>query len=286
MRKAFLLLLTCISITAFGQHTGYIQAGKLKVYYEAEGKGSPLLMLHAGYLNLHLWDKQAAYFSKRHRVIRFDMPGCGKTTGADTVILIQDIVRTLLDSLHIRKGSFIGESIGASSLVDFALAYPERIDKLVLASPGLSGWHDVLELDSVSKQLFLHIDSVALTHNKPLIAETFTHLWFDGPTRTASAMNANDRAYVYNAALATASSEGKSFPVFNKNTAAKRLNMIHLPVFILAGQLDIPFIVRTSYYLHDHIAGSQIKVIPTAAHLINLEKPGEFNEVVGDFLGR
>lgn len=286
MKPGIFILLVCFAITASGQSQGVIPAGKLLVHYETEGKGSPLVMLHAGYLDLHLWDKQAAYFSKHYRVIRMDMPGCGKTTGSDTVILIQDVLRILLDSLHIRKASFIGESIGGSSLVDFALANPERINKLVLVSPGLSGWHEVMQLDSASKQLFLHIDSIALTHNKPLIAETFTHLWFDGPTRSASAMNAKDRAYVYNAALATASSNGKSFPVFNTNTAAKRVNTIHLPVLILAGRLDIPFIVTSSRYLQEHIAGSEIQIFADAGHLINLEKPKVFNKVVGEFLGK
>jgi pimeloyl-ACP methyl ester carboxylesterase len=72
--------------------------------------------------------------------------------------------------------------------------------------------------------------------------------------------------------------------VFNKNTAAKRVDSVHLPVLILAGDLDVPFIVTTSGYLNKHIAGSQMRMVNGVAHLINLEKPEEFNGIVGDFL--
>src|SRR5262249_44711858 len=88
--------------------SGYIPAGHLKVYYEQTGKGEPLLFLHAGLMDHTMWEKQVKFFSKDHLVTTIDLPGHGNTHGIDSTILIADVIRICLDSLHINKTTVIG----------------------------------------------------------------------------------------------------------------------------------------------------------------------------------
>jgi 3-oxoadipate enol-lactonase len=266
------------------QLQGHIEAGGIKLHYQIDGSGKPLVLVHAGYLDMHMWDQQVSVFKKDHRVIRLDLPGHGGTTGTDTAMTVQDVIRIMLDSLHIPKASFAGVSLGGASVIDFALANPERVDKIVLVSSGLSGWMDVLQLDTLSKRIFQTIDSVNETNDHNDITETFTHYWFDGPYRRPAEMNTMERNYVYRTAFINDVYTTRQWPRFNKNPAGKRVSDLHVPVLILAGSLDVPFILNVAHYLHRTIKGSRLSILPDAAHMLNLEKPTVFYNLVSTFL--
>jgi len=286
-RPLFLFLLAMLvlaKVQAAGQK-GYIPAGHLKVYYETEGHGPAVFMLHGGYLDLHSWDQETKFLAKKYRVIRIDLPGHGRTTGVDSTLKIQEVVRIVLDSLHIPKASFIGLSLGGSCVVDFALAYPTRINKLVLVSAGLSGWSEVMQMDPLSKRLFARSDSVFLSKDHEQITENFTRLWCDGPFRKPGEVNAAVRNYVYRTVAINDVRDDNTWPVFNPDRAAKRVNTIARPVLILAGDKDVPFILETAKYFHGEIRNSELHIIKGVAHMISLEKPVLFDKYVQAFLG-
>src|SRR5579863_5487316 len=137
-----LAILVCVKIA--GQQIGYIIHDSSKLYYESRGTGPAILFLHGGYLEHSMWAKQVDFFSKKYKVVTIDLPGHGKTCMQDSLMLIAEVIRVCLDNLGISHTSLVGLSLGASCAVDFALAYPGRVDKMVLASPGLSGGSDVI----------------------------------------------------------------------------------------------------------------------------------------------
>ena len=59
--------------------SGFLVHNGARIYYEAEGRGEPVLFIHAGVANLRMWDDQAATLGDRYRVIRFDTRGYGRT---------------------------------------------------------------------------------------------------------------------------------------------------------------------------------------------------------------
>src|SRR5579872_3509451 len=151
------LLLSCLSSLASGptnpgkdaRKGQFVKAGNFNVYTEVQGKGYPLLLLHGGYLDHRMWEEQVRYFQSSYQVITIDLPGHSKTSGVDTGLKVEDVIRTVLDSLKIKKLDLAGLSLGAMCALDFVLAYPEKVNRLVLISPGF--WQHVLEIDSVSK---------------------------------------------------------------------------------------------------------------------------------------
>jgi len=279
---ACLIFLLPAVVTAAGRD-GYIGAGHLKIHFTIQGRGPAILFLHGGYLNLHSWDREASLLAPKYTIVRFDLPGHGQTTGMDTTLRIADVIKVLLDSLHLPKTSVVGLSLGGACALDFAVAYPERVNKLVLVSAGLSGWRDVLQLDTLSQQLFELSDSVFASKNHQLITETFTHIWCDGPFRKPSDVSPAVRMYIYQTVDSNDLRSSETWPVFDTHKVAKRLHAITVPTLIFAGDKDVPLIVSEANYMHSQIRHSQLRIIKGAAHMINLEQPLLFDHILSTF---
>jgi non-heme chloroperoxidase len=103
------------------------------------GRGKPLVFLAGGGEAAHVYDGFAPRFSARFRVLGITRRGVGASShpaaGYDTTTLTHDII-TVLDSLGIRRASFVGHSFAGSELNALAVRYPERVDRLVYLDSG------------------------------------------------------------------------------------------------------------------------------------------------------
>lgn len=111
-----------------------------RLFYEEAGRGSVVVLLHAGDLDRRQWDPQFLALARQHRVIRYDAGGYGRSGRADTPFRADEDLYALLVALHVSHASLVGSSLGGRIAIDFALAHPSMVDRLVLAAPGLSGW--------------------------------------------------------------------------------------------------------------------------------------------------
>jgi pimeloyl-ACP methyl ester carboxylesterase len=109
-------------------------------YRETGPRNAPaLILLHGFGSSLETWEPWAKALSAKYRVIRLDLPGFG-LTGPDPTGDYSDertlaILAGLMDQLGLPKATLIGNSLGGRFACEFAAAYPQRIDKLVLISP-------------------------------------------------------------------------------------------------------------------------------------------------------
>jgi len=55
--------------------SGLVKVKGGTIYYESQGQGHPLVLIHAGFLDRRMWDPQFIQFSKNYRVIRYDVRG-------------------------------------------------------------------------------------------------------------------------------------------------------------------------------------------------------------------
>jgi len=281
----FYCLLSFLFATA-QKKEGMIQTGKLSVHYVTQGKGSPLIFLHGGFLDTRMWEKQFSYFSTQYKVIAIDLPGHGLTKGIDSFLLVADVLRNCMDSLHIKKASFIGLSLGTTCATDFTLAYPERVNKLILVSPGLSGWADAIKLDTLSKALFEKMDVYFEKMNFDSIAYHFAETWCVGPFRKFSDVDAFTTHYVLEAGIESlhAHPEHNNWPQLSKTTAAKQFHRIDCPLLVITGDKDAPFIMSVAKWMHAEVKNSSLVIFPGVAHMLNLEMPEAFNKELAAFL--
>ena len=114
-----------------------------KMYYEIKGEGHPLVMIHGLPVDSRMWDAQFDELSKQFQVIRFDLPGYGRShVHHEDYHLLKDI-KSLLEYLNIERMNLLGLSVGGKLGIEFTIEHPEMVDSLIVASTGLTGWSEV-----------------------------------------------------------------------------------------------------------------------------------------------
>jgi pimeloyl-ACP methyl ester carboxylesterase len=265
--------------------TGYADVNGAKLYYEVAGEGHPLVLLHAGVANLHMWDDQARAFRDRYRVIRFDHRGFGQSHAPAGPASISDDVYGMLKFLNVDKAYVVGCSMGGGAALDFTLAHPEMVDGLVLVGPGVSGSPD--EEDDPMAATWQEIQDAAKAGDYDRANELEVRVWVDGMGRApdqvdpayrakASAMN---RALYDNEAELSAIEWRQADP-----PAFPRLDSVTAPTLVIVGDRDLPDMQRIVDTLAARIPGARKVVMHDTAHLPSMELPDQFNQILGDFL--
>jgi pimeloyl-ACP methyl ester carboxylesterase len=112
----------------------------MDLHYEVQGQGEAIVLIHSGGADLRDWECITPQLAQTYQVIAFDGRGAGQSPPLlEPANYVEDL-RQLLDHLKIDRAILVGHSIGGQIVTDFALAYPNRVTKLVLIAPGLSGF--------------------------------------------------------------------------------------------------------------------------------------------------
>ncbi len=262
--------------------TGFIDVGKARIYYEELGTGDPVVMIHGGLLDRRMWDDQFAVFAEKHRVIRYDARGHGLSKAQAGTYSHHKDLKKLLDALKVKRAAIMGLSMGGYIALDFALTYPKRVGALILASPGLTGYKfdsEVLEKNNEA------LKKAARDNDFKMFVEYFQRSWTDGPTRTPDQVDPGVREKVRQMSMGTLQNlnrEGREIRL--EPAAIGRLAEIRAPTLAVVGDLDMPDILEIVGLIEKSVKGAQKVVIKGVAHMVNMERPAEFNRVVLDFL--
>ncbi|UOQ69217.1 alpha/beta fold hydrolase [Hymenobacter volaticus] len=241
------------------------------------------MLLHAGLQDSRMWAQQVPVLARRHHVICLDLPGHGQSTGYDTTQAMQQVLLRVLDELQVKQVALVGISLGGACALDFALAHPERVSKLALVSTSVSGLED--RLDAQTKQVWPRITTQLVRADTAAAAEEFTRAWFDGPARRPNQVNARARRLLYQTTLTTMRAHRLSgWPRLSSQPAAPQVAKLTVPVLVMVGQQDLPFILACGQYLQQTVADQTGLVIANAGHMVNLEAPALFNRSLLAFL--
>jgi len=266
------------------------------IHYEerrtAQGTGTAVVLIHAGINNLDMWDDQMDAFAKQHRVIRYDVRGWGETAcpepieGADPPghYSDHDDLRGLLNHLGITQAALVGCSAGGKIALDFALVYPEMVHKLVLVGPGLGGYEWTYAGISEKTEA---MRSAYQRGEEEQAAELWTQVWVDGPSRTSEQVETAVRQRAYDMILHMFRlPEGDGERQEIDPPAIERLGNIQAPMLIIVGEHDTPDIHAIIDLLIKQIPDVRQIQMANTAHMLNMEKPTEFNQIVLNFLAQ
>jgi pimeloyl-ACP methyl ester carboxylesterase len=270
------------SASPSARKTGFIGVGETKLYYEELGTGVPLIMAHGGLLDCSMWDGQFEEFARLFRVIRYDARGDGKSPDVEGKYSNFEDLKKLMDGLGIQKAILIGLSKGGRTAADFAIAHAQMVEALVLVAPGLSGHpFDSPEL----QKTYTPLTEAYKKGDSELIVELFMRSWTDGPRRSPSDVDSSVRDKVKKMGMNNMLKKRlKSTLVELDPPALGRLAEIKAPTLAVVGNLDMPDILDIVERIAGEVPGARKVVIPDVAHMVNLEKPAEFNRVVLEFL--
>ncbi|GLV60830.1 hydrolase [Dictyobacter sp. S3.2.2.5] len=271
-------------MTELNSQTGFLQAHGAPLYYEVAGQGEPLLLIHAGIADSRMWDEQFAAFARHYRVIRYDQRGYGQSQYPAMPFAYYDDPAELLTSLGIESAHVVGISFGGQVALDFALSHPQMVRSLVLVAPSVSGTQPseaVIRFQEEEEAYLERDDLDAAT-------DLNVRVWVDGPRRTPEQVDASVRERVrvmQRHAFAVPVPDGAEL-VKLQPPAIERLAEVHVPTLVVVGDYDLPYKLELSQQLASQIDGAQLLVIEGVAHMVNMERPEQFNHAVLSFLSR
>ena len=116
--------------------------GSTHINVSGPADGYPLVLLHGAGLTSTVWFANIAEMSAHHRVYAVDtIADAGKSVADRLLMKRADYAQWLsemFDGLNIEKGDLLGHSYGGWLTLNMALAYPERLRKIVLLAPAAS----------------------------------------------------------------------------------------------------------------------------------------------------
>ena len=259
--------------------SGIAEVNGTRLYYETAGSGSHVVLLHGGNLDSRMWDDQMPFLAKSFTVTRYDIRPYGRSALTEKGFSSVDDLAALMDFLGIKRASLVGLSLGGRIAIDFALTHPDRVDKLVLLGPGLSGY-PFNEKDEAIQAMIARV--------KAGDAQGAMDLWLQhpmmAPAMARPALAARIRPIAAdNAKIWTSLPVGERVP---NPPAIKRLGEIKAPTLVLVGERDVPDIQQIVKLLAANVRGARVEIVPDAAHMPNMEDPALVNRLLGEFLRR
>jgi len=253
-------------------HRGeFLTIADVRTHVLRGGRGAPLLILHPEYA-ANRWLPYHDALAARFQVFAPDHPGFGASERPEWLDGLDDVVlhyADLLDVLGIERVAIVGTSLGGWIAAELAVAYPQRVERLVLA--GAAG----LKVEGAERfDVFLHP-----------IEETLQHLFHDTsraaqlvPTEIGPDVIA--RAYGEAATLARLTWN----PYMYNPKLERRLRRISAPTLVLWGANDTYLAPAHGQRYAQRISGAHFELIDDCGHLIPLEQTEVFTRRVIEFL--
>lgn len=252
-------------ITNNGYDIGYAQSGS--------GDAIPIVFLHGVGSDKSVWHPQLDYFGAGRRAIAFDYPGYGDSDPAPSGTTRDDFASAIISAMHelgVDRAHICGLSLGGVVAIAMHHAAPERCASLVLA--------DTFAVHPEGRAIYDR--SVAASSDLRSAAEGRVDVLL-----AQRAMPAIRREVVETMARIDPASYRVAARAVWLADQRERAQDIKVPTLVLVGSEDLVTPIDLSSELVDLIPDARMQVIAGAGHLTNLEKPAEFNTVVGQFIG-
>jgi 3-oxoadipate enol-lactonase len=257
-----------------------LKANGIEINYTVEGDGPWVVMSHSLACNLSMWDEQAVALARNYKVLRYDLRGHGATeaTGGDyTFDMLTDDVHGLLQGLGIESCHWVGLSIGGMIGQKFALKFPGVFRTMVLADTTSRN-------PPAARPMWeARIKTAREKGMEPLVEPTLAR-WLTEPFReTRPEMDARLAKMIRTTPVAGYAGCCAAIPTID---VTAQLKAITCPTLVIVGDQDPGAPPEVARAIHAAIPGSELVVIPSAAHIANLEQPAAFNKALLGFLDK
>jgi 3-oxoadipate enol-lactonase len=242
-------------------------------------KDAPVVVLsHSLSCSMAMWEPQLEVLEPHFRVLRYDMRGHGKSEapkGAYTLDQLAADVIGLLDAFGLDRVHFVGLSIGGMIGQCLALKYSDRLRSLSLCDTAPV-------IPEEAKPLFEERMTRARDGGMEALVQETLERWFTQPYLN---QNPPEVDHIRKQILGTpvAGFIVCSHAILGLNFV-ERLSEIKLPTLIIVGEDDPGTPVEASQAIHQRIGNSKLVVLPSAAHLSNIEQADAFNAALISFL--
>lgn len=271
----------------------YVKVGNINTRFWASGnEGTVVLLIHGLGGSVENWMYNINALAQHHRVYAIDLAGFGRSDKNQTLTSFSEyaqFVHEFMEVQHINKASLVGHSAGGGVTLQFAIQFPDRIEKMVLVdSAGLG------------KEIRRLVRFLSL----PLIGELLSI-----PSRKGTAQLL--KLYVYDPSLITDEiveifyqlallpGAQKAFlsclrgnvNFFGLRNVAIRPIMDNLagitaPMLVIWGKQDNTLPAAHAYVAKERIPDTELHILDPCGHIPQMECPEDFNTLLLEFLAR
>ncbi|MEV6109471.1 alpha/beta hydrolase [Streptomyces sp. NPDC051940] len=241
----------------------YVRLPGVRTWYEADGAGDPLILLHGGLCTNETWGAQRADLAARFRVLLPERRGHGRTPDVEGPLSYRDMADDTVAFIESTAGGpahLVGWSDGGIVALLVAVARPDLVRKVVAMGAN-----------------FLPFPQSGAA------PEAFDQLTPDGPElavfREAYEAVSPDGAGHWPVVVGKLREMARTEPAIATGDLAR----IGAPTLVLVGDDDLITLEHT-IALYRAIPGSELAVVPGTSHALLMEKPAVVNRIILDFL--
>ncbi len=245
----------------------------VNIFYEVDGVDNdrpPIILTHGYSATSEMWRPNLEALGAQRRIITWDIRGHGRSDSPEDQSLYSSELsvadmEAILDATGTKKAVVGGLSLGGYLSLAFHLQHPDRVAALMLfdTGPGFKrdepreAWNRTAEATAAAYEA----RGLEALPNRPEVGRS-THRGASGLAKAARGILVQYDARVI-----------------------ESLPRIAVPVLVVVGALDTPFLAASDY-MASKVPGAIKAVIPEAGHASNIDQPEAFNRIVLDFLDR
>jgi pimeloyl-ACP methyl ester carboxylesterase len=257
-----------------------VRSDDADIFYEAQGDGAPVVLLHPFPIHHGFWQGVSAILSPHYKLIMPDLRGMGTSTPGDGAATMQkhaEDLRRVCDDAKIGKAAFVGVSIGGYLLFEFWRRFRERAIGIAFCNTRAGA-----ETEEGKK---------GRLEAAQKIEERGTEQFIDGliPRLIGETTRRNRPDIVEEARRMALAATAKGLTA-NQLGMAERpdsiptLATISVPTLFVGGTEDVGAPPAEIERMHTGVRGSTMRIIQNAGHYAAMEKPQEFAEILREFL--
>lgn len=263
--------------TTPAQKDDFVTVYGAKIHYIETGSGPVVVLLHGLGGNSTNWAFNIAPLAQKFRVVVPDQIGFGKSDKPlinYRVATYVDFLDAFLKELKIERASLVGNSMGGWIAALYALAHPDKVERIVLADaagfslPGLD-LQQMLVLNPSTREGMKELVSRVFYNKQFFMADSFID------ASMAARINAGDG---YTIRSLTESILRREDFLDNSLSAIKQ------PVLVIWGREDGLLPLADGQRFQKEIPGAELVIFDQCGHVPQVEKSGEFNAAVLKFL--
>ncbi|MYL40017.1 2-succinyl-6-hydroxy-2,4-cyclohexadiene-1-carboxylate synthase [Virgibacillus salexigens] len=261
----------------------YFCINQMKYWYEVQGDGDPLVLLHGFTGSRNTWKPFIQSWKNNWTCITIDLPGHGKTTGSVSSMEACCVdLHALFNYLKLNKFHLLGYSMGGRTAITYAMLYPEMISSLLLesTSPGLKTAEERRQRKEKDNYLAVQIEEKGI--------DWFVNYWEKIPLFQSQQKLPNSQQQIIREERLSQHASGLADSLRTMGTGVQRswweeLSSFSKPVLLIAGENDQKY-CKLMKVMDKHFEYACLQIISEAGHAIHVEKPKIFGKIVNEYI--
>lgn len=255
----------------------------MNLFYETRGAGEPLILIPGFAAGAWIWAWQVEDLSRDFQVVTFDPRGVGQSKIDENAVVSLETIATdiagLLDDLKIEKAGVLGASFGGFVAQQFAVSFPERLNKLILACTSAGGKNHVAP-DLEILAAFVSTDDLNKSERiRRFIVPAFTPEFYAANQETVEKVcELRGQNFVPETVYMQQLIAATSFDF------EPCLAEIKAETLVLTGDRDVVVPPQNSVNLAEKIPNARLETIKNGSHMFFIENAAEFNQAVRKFI--